>query len=159
MTATGLVLKLISGLQLIVDGRPVELAQTMAYKGMMYSDVPNLAAAFGYTNASWTLKCDLTAENVCRLLNYMDRHGYAQCVPRVNDASLGQEPLLDFTSSYVQRALHTLPQQGSKTPWRLHQNYLKDLFLLRYGRVDDGAMEFKAKPGTRRAERETIQQA
>lgn len=156
VTATGLVLKLMSGLQLIVDGRQVELAQTMAYKGMMYSDVPNLAAAFGYTNASWTLKCDLTAENVCRLLNHMDRHGYAQCVPRVDDASVEQEPLLDFTSSYVQRALHTLPQQGSKTPWRLHQNYLKDLLLLRYGRVDDGAMEFKAKPGTRHTERKTI---
>lgn len=159
VTATGLVLKLISGLQLIVDGRQVELAQTTAYKGMMYSDVPNLAAAFGYTNASWTLKCDLTAENVCRLLNHMDRHGYAQCVPRVNDTSGEPEPLLNFTSSYVQRALPTLPQQGSRTPWRLHQNYLKDLLLLRYGRIDDGAMEFKAKPGTRRTKRETIQQA
>lgn len=145
VTATGLVLKLISGLQLIVDGRQVELSQTMAYKGMMYSDVPNLATAFGYTNASWTLKCDLTAESVCRLLNYMDRHGYTQCVPRVNDATLAPEPLLDFTSSYVQRALPTLPRQGSKTPWRLHQNYLKDLFMLRYGRVDDGALEFKPK--------------
>ena len=88
VTATGLVLKLMSGLQLVVDGAPVDLSKTMAYKGMMYSDVPNLASAFGYTNASWTLKCDLTAEYVCRLLNHMDRYGYAQCTPRVNDPSV-----------------------------------------------------------------------
>jgi cation diffusion facilitator CzcD-associated flavoprotein CzcO len=151
VTATGLVLKLISGLQLSVDGAPVDLSKTMAYKGMMYSDVPNLASAFGYTNASWTLKCDLTAEYVCRLLNYMDRHGYAQCTPRANDPSLEEEPILDFTSGYVRRALHTLPKQGTKTPWRLHQNYVKDLSMMRYGRVDDGTMEFKAAPSTRRA--------
>ena len=144
VTATGLVLKLMSGLQLTVDGAPVDLSKTMAYKGMMYSDVPNLASAFGYTNASWTLKCDLTAEYVCRLLKHMDQHGYAQCTPRVNDPELTEEPVLDFTSGYVLRALHTLPRQGSKTPWRLHQNYVKDLSMLRFGRVDDGTMEFKA---------------
>ena len=151
VTATGLVLKLMSGLQLVVDGAPVDLSKTMAYKGLMFSDVPNLASAFGYTNASWTLKCDLTAEYVCRLLNHMDRHGYAQCTPRVNDREVTEEPILDFTSGYVQRALHTLPRQGSKTPWRLHQNYVKDLSMLRHGRVDDGTMEFKAAPGARRA--------
>lgn len=150
VTATGLVLKLMSGLQLVVDGAPVDLSKTMAYKGMMYSDVPNLASAFGYTNASWTLKCDLTAEYVCRILKHMDRHGYAQCTPRVNDPELTAEAVLDFTSGYVQRALHTLPRQGSKTPWRLHQNYVKDLSMLRFGRVDDGTMEFKAAPGVRR---------
>lgn len=143
VTATGLVLKLMSGLQLVVDGKPVELSKTMAYKGMMYSDVPNLASAFGYTNASWTLKCDLTAEYVCRLLKHMDKHGYARCTPRVNDPSVTAEPIIDFTSGYVQRALQTLPQQGSKTPWRLHQNYVKDLSMLRYGRLEDGAMEFR----------------
>ena len=130
----------------MVDGAPVDLSKTMAYKGMMYSDVPNLASAFGYTNASWTLKCDLTAEYVCRLLKHMDQHGYAQCTPRVNDPELTEEPVLDFTSGYVLRALHTLPRQGSKTPWRLHQNYVKDLSMLRFGRVDDGTMEFKAAP-------------
>ncbi len=144
VTATGLVLKLMSGLQLVVDGEPVDLAKTMAYKGMMYSDVPNLSSAFGYTNASWTLKCDLTAEYVCRILNYMKRHGFAQCTPRQTDPSITEERVLDFTSGYVQRALHTLPSQGSKTPWRLHQNYVKDLSMLRYGSVDDGTMEFKA---------------
>ena len=146
VTATGLVLKLMSGLQLNVDGAPVNLSKTITYKGMMYSDVPNLASAFGYTNASWTLKCDLTSEYVCRLLKYMDQHGYAQCTPRVNDPELTPVPAIDFTSGYVLRALHTLPQQGSKTPWRLHQNYVKDLSMLRFGRVDDGAMEFKAVP-------------
>jgi cation diffusion facilitator CzcD-associated flavoprotein CzcO len=143
VTATGLVLKLMSGLKLFVDGTHVEMSKTIAYKGMMYSDVPNLASALGYTNASWTLKCDLTAEYVCRLLKHMDRHGYAQCTPRVNDPEVREEPILDFTSGYVRRALHTLPRQGSKTPWRLHQNYVRDLSMLRYGRVDDGVMEFK----------------
>ena len=146
VTATGLVLKLMSGLQLVVDGAPVELSKTLAYKGMMYSDVPNLASAFGYTNASWTLKCDLTAEYVCRLLKHMDKHGYAQCTPRVNDHQVTEEPVLDFTSGYVLRALHTLPRQGSKTPWRVHQNYVKDLSTIRFGRVDDGTMEFKPAP-------------
>jgi len=144
VTATGLVFKLISGMQLMVDGAPVHLPKTLVYKGMMFSDVPNLALAIGYTNASWTLKCDLTSEYVCRLLNHMDHHGYAMCTPRVNDASIGEEPVIDFTSGYVVRALPMLPRQGSKTPWRLHQNYMKDLSMMRYGRVDDGTMEFKA---------------
>lgn len=143
VTATGLNLKLMAGQQLVVDGEPVDLSTTVAYKGMMYSDVPNAASAFGYTNASWTLKCDLTAEYVCRILNYMDAHGYRQCTPRLTDPSIKKERVLDFTSGYVQRALHTLPSQGSKTPWRLHQNYVKDLSMLRYGRVADGTMEFK----------------
>ncbi len=153
VTATGLVLKLISGLRLLVDGAPVGLPQTLVYKGMMFSEVPNLAFAIGYTNASWTLKCDLTAEYVCRLLNHMDGHGYAVCTPRVNDPDLGDEPVIDFTSGYVRRALHTLPRQGSKTPWRLHQNYVRDLSMMRYGRVDDGTMEFKkARPAGLRLE-------
>ena len=149
VTATGLVLKLMSGLKLTVDGAPVDLSKTITYKGMMYSDVPNLASAFGYTNASWTLKCDLTSEYVCRLLKHMDQHGYAQCTPRVNDPELAAVPAIDFTSGYVLRALHTLPRQGSKMPWRVHQNYVKDLSMLRFGRVDDGTMEFKAAPGSR----------
>ncbi|MEZ5428377.1 MAG: NAD(P)/FAD-dependent oxidoreductase [Pyrinomonadaceae bacterium] len=143
VTATGLVMKLMAGLQLVVDGEPVDLSETLTYKGMMYSDVPNAASALGYTNASWTLKCDLTAEYVCRLLNYMDRNGYAVCTPRVNDRSIEREPAVDFTSGYVQRALDTLPKQGTKTPWRLYQNYVKDLGMLRYGRLEDGAMEFE----------------
>jgi cation diffusion facilitator CzcD-associated flavoprotein CzcO len=143
VTATGLVLKLFSGMQLVVDGKPVEMPKTLVYKGMMFSDVSNLAFAVGYTNASWTLKCDLIAEYVCRLLNHMDHHGYAVCTPRVNDADIEEEPVIDFNSGYVLRALDSLPRQGSKTPWRLHQNYVKDLSMMRYGRVEDGTMEFK----------------
>jgi cation diffusion facilitator CzcD-associated flavoprotein CzcO len=141
VTATGLNLELLSGVELVVDGRPVPLSGTMAYKGMMYSDVPNLASAFGYTNASWTLKCELVAEYVCRLLNHMERHGYTVCTPR-RDPGVSEEPVLDFTSGYVQRALPTLPRQGSRAPWRLHQNYVRDLLALRYGAVEDGTMTF-----------------
>jgi cation diffusion facilitator CzcD-associated flavoprotein CzcO len=144
VTATGLVLKLFSGMQLVVDGMPVDLPKTLVYKGMMFSDVPNFAFAVGYTNASWTLKCDLAAGYVCRLLNHMDQHGYSVCAPRVNDLDIGDEPVIDFNSGYVLRALHTLPRQGSKTPWRLHQNYVKDLSLMRYTPVEDGTMQFKS---------------
>jgi len=143
VTATGLVLKLFSGMQLVVDGTPVELPRTLVYKGMMFSDVPNFAYAIGYTNASWTLKCDLTAEYVCRLLNHMDQHGYDVCTPRVRDRYIEEEPVIDFNSGYVLRGLDSLPRQGSKTPWRLLQNYVKDLRMMRYGRVEDGTMEFK----------------
>lgn len=143
VTATGLVLKIMAGLELVVDGEKVDLSKKMAYRGMMYNDVPNLAQAFGYTNASWTLKCDLTSEYVCRLIDHMDRRAYTRCTPRLNDPSVRPEPVIDFTSGYVQRALHTLPAQGSKAPWRLYQNYFKDLVLFRYRRINDGTMEFK----------------
>jgi cation diffusion facilitator CzcD-associated flavoprotein CzcO len=146
VTATGLSLKIIAGMQLLVDGEPVDLPSKLVYKGMMFSDVPNHVFAIGYTNASWTLKCDLTAQYVCRVLNHMDAHGYDVCTPRVNDESIKPEPVIDFTSGYVLRALDTLPKHGSKPPWRLHQNYIKDLSMLRYGRVDDGTMEFKKAP-------------
>jgi monooxygenase len=143
VTATGLSLELLGGMQVSVDGRQVDFAKTFNYKGMMFSDVPNLASAFGYTNASWTLKADLTSAYVCRLLNYMDTHGVRQCTPRNRDASLGAEPFLDFTSGYVQRALDTLPKQGSKAPWKLYQNYALDIVTLRFGKLNDGVMEFK----------------
>lgn len=151
VTATGLVLKLFSGMQLEVDGAVVAMPKTLVYKGMMFSDIPNLAFAVGYTNASWTLKCDLAAGYVCRLLNHMDQHGYSVCTPRVNDPDIEHEPVIDFNSGYVLRALHELPSQGSNTPWRLHQNYVRDLSMMRYGRVEDGTMEFKStqdKPAT-----------
>ena len=141
VTATGLQMKLFSGLEVSVDGTRIDLAKTMSYKGMMFSGVPNFAAAFGYTNASWTLKADLTCEYVCRLLRYMDRRGYRQCMPK-RDPSVTELPWLDFTSGYVQRALHQLPRQGAKKPWRLYQNYARDLMALRFGSVKDGAMQF-----------------
>lgn len=145
VTATGLNLQLLGGMQVSVDGCDVDFSRTLNYKGMMFSDLPNLASAFGYTNASWTLKCDLTCEYVCRLLNHMDAHGYRQCTPRNSDASLGEQPWIDFTSGYVQRSLHKLPKQGSKVPWKLHQNYALDIVMLRYGSVEDGVMEFSGK--------------
>jgi monooxygenase len=142
VTATGLSMKLMSGARLVVDGKPVDVSKTMSYKGMMYSDIPNFATAMGYTNASWTLKCELTSAYVCRLLNHMARHGYTHCTPRRRDPSITEEPLLTFTSGYVQRALDTLPHQGSRRPWKLYQNYALDLLSLRFGRLEDGTMEF-----------------
>jgi monooxygenase len=146
VTATGLTLKFLGGLTLEVDGKPIEPARTMAYKGMMASDVPNLALAIGYTNASWTLKCELTSEYVCRLLNYMDANGYTRCCPRRNDPTLKEEPLLDFTSGYVQRSIDKFPRQGTFAPWRVYQNYALDRWMLKRGRVDDGVMEFSRTP-------------
>lgn len=142
VTATGLDLLLLGGMTVCVDGRAVDFAKTLTYKGMMYSDVPNLASSFGYTNASWTLKCDLTCEYVCRLLNHMERLGVRQCTPRRESGSVDELPWIDFSSGYVQRAVEHLPKQGSKTPWKLHQNYALDLLALRYGSVEDNAMEF-----------------
>jgi monooxygenase len=141
VTATGLQMKLFSGLNVSVDGAPTDLAKTMSYKGMMFSGVPNFAGAFGYTNASWTLKADLTCEYVCRLLRYMDRHGYRRCMPQ-RDPSVTEVPWLNFTSGYVQRAINQLPRQGSKKPWKLYQNYARDLMALRFGSVKDAAMQF-----------------
>jgi cation diffusion facilitator CzcD-associated flavoprotein CzcO len=145
VTATGLNLQAAGGVQMSVDGKLVETPNTMTYKGMMYCDVPNFAVSTGYTNASWTLKCDLTCEYVCRLLNHMQKSGTHQCTPRNNDPSVTAEPWVDFTSGYIQRSLHQFPKQGSKMPWRLHQNYARDLLALRYGKVDDGVMEFSKR--------------
>jgi monooxygenase len=142
VTATGLTMKLMSGVELIVDGITVDLAKTLSYKGMMYSDIPNLVSAFGYTNASWTLKSELIAQYVCRLLNYMDQHGYAQCTPRRSDGAVVEDPMLPLTSGYVQRAIHMLPRQGTRKPWKMYQNYVRDLVSLRFNRLDDGTMEF-----------------
>ena len=146
VTATGLNLEILAGIELAVDGERVDLAKTFNYKGLMYSGVPNLASSFGYTNASWTLKCDLSCEYVCRLLNHMQKHGYRQCVPRNDDPSLAEEPWVDFSSGYIQRTLHLFPKQGSKAPWKLRQNYARDIMTLRFGRIDDGVMAFSAPP-------------
>ena len=146
VTATGLNVQTLGGMSLAVDGREVELSQTLAYKGMMLSDVPNMALSFGYTNASWTLKCDLTCEYVCRLLNHMAAHGYAQCVARNRDPERPTEPFIDLSAGYIQRSIAKFPRQGLTTPWRLHQNYARDIAMLRYGSLEDEAMEFTAAP-------------
>ena len=142
VTATGLNLQVLNGLALTVDGRKVEPGRTLSYKGMMYSDVPNLASSFGYTNASWTLKCDLTCEYVCRLLNHMTRTGLRQATPRNSDPDMGETPWLDFSSGYVQRSIAAFPKQGTKAPWKLHQNYALDLMNLKYASVEDRVMAF-----------------
>jgi cation diffusion facilitator CzcD-associated flavoprotein CzcO len=143
VTATGLKVKFFGGVRVEVDGRPVAASDTLVYKGMMASDVPNLAFAVGYTNASWTLKCDLISRYVCRLLRHMDARGYRVCCPRRNDPSLEELPLIDFSSGYIERALAELPAQGSAPPWKLYQNYVLDLLTLRYAPLEDGAMEFR----------------
>jgi cation diffusion facilitator CzcD-associated flavoprotein CzcO len=142
VSATGLVVKLMGGADIFVDGVPAKFDDKLVYKGAMFSGVPNLAFAFGYTNNSWTLRCDLTARFVCRLLKYMDRKGWSVCVPNVPDASVVPEPMLDFSSGYVRRADGVLPKQGQKTPWRVHQNYVKGLAAFTFGSVSDGTMEF-----------------
>ncbi|WP_342708947.1 NAD(P)/FAD-dependent oxidoreductase [Bradyrhizobium sp. B124] len=142
VTATGLDLQVLGGLEIKVDGVPVDLSKTMNYKGLMYSGVPNLAAAFGYTNASWTLKCDLTCEYVCRMLNHMKANGYAQVTPRRNDPTVAELPWVDFSSGYIQRAAARFPKQGSRRPWRLYQNYALDIMTLRFGSLKDEAIEF-----------------
>jgi monooxygenase len=146
VTATGLVMKLMGGTELVVDGRVVNPGTALSYKGMMLSDVPNFASTFGYTNASWTLKADLTAEYLCRILNKIDRGGYAYCTPRYNDPSMSPDATLPLSSGYMQRAKDILPKQGSKSPWKLYQNYAKDMLALRFGSIDDGSLVF-----TRRA--------
>jgi monooxygenase len=145
VTATGLNLLFLGGMQLDIDGEPVDQGKLLTYKGMMLGDVPNLAFTIGYTNASWTLKADLVAEYLCRLLNFMDANGYDICAPHLNDPSVTEEPILDFSSGYVLRAVADLPKQGSKEPWKLRQNYAVDLRALRYGTLEDGAMTFSRR--------------
>jgi monooxygenase len=152
VTATGLNLLLLGGITLTVDGRPVVAPQTMAYKGMMLSGVPNFALTIGYTNASWTLKADLVAEYVCRLLAYMDARGYRQCVAVDNDPDMIKRPLMDFMAGYVLRSIDQLPQTGAKAPWRLGMNYAQDVLTLRYGRITDSAMRFSSPVPARRGD-------
>jgi cation diffusion facilitator CzcD-associated flavoprotein CzcO len=142
VTATGLTMKILSGVELVVDGVPVDMSKTLIYRGMMYRDIPNLASVFGYVNASWTLKCELIAQRLCRVLNYMSRHAYIQCTPRLRDDTIAEEPMLELTSGYVQRAREMMPRQGSSNPWKLHQNYLRDVWSLRFSAVNDGTLEF-----------------
>jgi monooxygenase len=140
--ATGLNLELLGGLKITVDGVMQDLSQAMHYKGLMYSGIPNMASTFGYTNASWTLKSDLTCQYVCRLLNHMQRRELSYCVPQNHDSSLEARPWVDFTSGYFERSQHLMPKQGSKPPWLLNQNYLKDVVSLRHGKLEDGILQF-----------------
>jgi len=145
VTATGLNVLFLGEAKLRVDGVEPNLATTWVYKGMMLNDIPNFAFTLGYTNASWTLKADLVAEYVCRLLNHMDAGGYDYFVPEVTDPTITEEPLLDFNSGYVLRALDGLPKQGSKEPWKLKQSYPYDLRAMRRGDLLDGSMQFRRR--------------
>ena len=143
VTATGLKLQVAGGAAIYKDGERIDFARTYNYKGVMFSGVPNFAITFGYTNASWTLKADLTSEYICRLLNTMDAKGARVATPTIKPGEdIGEEPMLDFSSGYVTRALAYLPKQGAKKPWKLNQNYIKDRYILRHKAVDDGVIEF-----------------
>ena len=142
VTATGLNLELLSDTSFTVDNKPINLSQTITYKGMMYSGIPNLAGTFGYTNASWTLGADLTSEYVCRLINHMKKNGYDKCMPDTNKSVETDDEWLNLTSGYIKRSEHIFPKQGKKAPWINNQNFLKDIFQIRYGKVDDGEISF-----------------
>ncbi len=143
VTATGLELQLLSGVVPTVDGRPVELAARLPYKGIMLSDVPNLAMVFGYTNASWTLRADLVAAWVCRVVNETDRVGARWCVPRPRPGDIGTDPFVDFSSGYFQRAAARLPKQGARAPWRADQDYLLERRTIGRAPLDDGVLRFE----------------
>jgi monooxygenase len=142
VTATGLNLQVFGGIELLIDGLPVNPAHKLSYKGVLFSEMPNFASVTGYSNASWTLKAELVCAYVCRLLNYMDRRGYTHCTPRCPDPTMQRLPPVTLHSGYIQRAMHRLPKQGTRKPWRIYQNYLLDLLSLRYGAFNDGVLEF-----------------
>ena len=150
VTSPGLRLKMRGGARLTVDGRPVRLADTLSCKGMMFSGVPNLALSTGYTNASWTLKCELIARQVCRILNGLRATGEEVCIPVHDGPVRDARPAIDLSSGYVQRAAGELPRQGRRRPWRIHQNYLRDLLALKLAPLRDGALRFARRGETAR---------
>lgn len=146
VTATGLKLLALGGIRLSVDGAAVDPGTSLTYKGLMLSNVPNCAICIGYTNASWTLRADLSSMYVCRLINYMEQRGYRKCLPHHDGSPVETQPLLPLRSGYVQRAADQFPKQGSQAPWLLRQNYLFDLLSLHFGAVDDGTLAFSGAP-------------
>jgi cation diffusion facilitator CzcD-associated flavoprotein CzcO len=142
VTATGLVLQAFGGADVEVDGHRVDLSKTLAYKGVMVSGVPNLASVFGYINASWTLKADLICSYVCRLLNLMDKKGMRQVTAHSRDEKAVAPFVQKFLPGYIERALESWPKQGSKAPWRVYQNYVRDVFALKWSPIEDDALEF-----------------
>ncbi len=146
VTATGLNLVVLGEMQFVVDDKPVNFSQTWTYKGMMYSDVPNLVCTFGYINASWTLRADLTSEYICRLLNHMDETGTRQVTPHLRDSdhNMPARPWIDgFSAGYMQRMMHRFPKQGDREPWLNPQNYSRDKKMIRFGALEDGALLFE----------------
>jgi monooxygenase len=142
VSATGLKMQLLGGAALSKDGQPFKIADAMVYKGMMISGLPNFTYSFGYTNASWTLKVDLTANYLCKLVNFMDRKGYSSVVP-VAPSNLGKTDFLDLSSGYIKRAKKLLPKNGTRMPWRVYQNYIMDMLMTRFSDVKDKYLAFK----------------
>jgi cation diffusion facilitator CzcD-associated flavoprotein CzcO len=137
VTATGLSVQMLGGMTIELDGTPLDISTTVAYKGIMLTGVPNLAMTFGYTNASWTLKADLTSRYICRLLNEMRRQKKRTCTPEFPSSGTSDIPYIELASGYIARAANQLPKQGTKMPWRLYQNYFLDTALFRLRRVND----------------------
>lgn len=149
VTATGLNLVTLGEMDFVVDGEPVDFSRTWSYKGCAYSGVPNLASSFGYINASWTLRADLTCEYVCRLLNHMAATRTTQCTPqlRTSDAGMPERPWIDgFSAGYMQRVMHLFPKQGDREPWLNPQHYGRDKQMFRESPIDDGVMQFTTAP-------------
>jgi cation diffusion facilitator CzcD-associated flavoprotein CzcO len=142
ITATGIELNSLNDINVTIDSSKVNPNERLTYKGMMLSGVPNFAISFGYVNASWTLRADLTCEYVCRLINLMDKKGVACCEPIEDETAHGNDQLIDFTSGYFQRGLNQMPKQGNKAPWKNYQNYLKDIFAVRLFSINDNNLNF-----------------
>ena len=158
VTATGLKLRVLGGVEFSVDGAAVNFADTFTYKGLMYSGVPNLVQTFGYINASWTLRSDLTAEYLCRLLNHLDKLAMRQCTPRLreHDKNMPERPWIDnFSSGYMQRSMHLFPKQSDRAPWHNPQRYALDKKMIRHGALEDGALMFD-NPASETHEAEVI---
>ncbi len=135
-------MRLLGGLEPTKNGKQIDLTSLMTYKGLMFSGIPNFAMTFGYTNASWTLKADLVSEFVCRLLNYMDANGFDRVEPQHPGDTVDELPFMDFAPGYFKRSAHLLPKSGSRAPWRLKQNYLFDMRMIRHGKVDEDSLHF-----------------
>ncbi|HLR17093.1 MAG TPA: NAD(P)/FAD-dependent oxidoreductase [Alcanivoracaceae bacterium] len=157
ISATGLELQLLGNAQLSVDDQPYDISKAIAYRSLMFSNLPNVAMIFGYTNSSWTLKADIGAEYICRILTNMERRGMRQVMPVLKDTNIKTRPFLDFSAGYVQRALDAFPKQGTKAPWKVKQNYLFDFIMLKLSKLDDGILQFshpiKKKKGVFRSRR------
>ena len=151
VSATGLQLLMLGGVRLTVDGSAVEPGQSFIYKGLMLGNVPNFAFCVGYTNASWTLRADLSSTFVCRLLNHMDRRGYRVCRPACDPSTLEAKPLIDLNSGYFMRAAGVLPKQGGRKPWHVRQNYILDMLTMKAGRLEDGVLKFEKRIPAQRA--------
>ena len=149
VTATGLKLKSLGGMQVAVNGAPINPAGGISYKGMMIRGIPNFFFTLGYSNASWTLKCNLVAEYICRLINHMTVHGYDCATPVGPEPAIVDKPAFQLNSGYLRRGIDLLPKQGSTRPWKFHQNYALDLIDLRFSALDDGTMEFVRLPNGR----------